>query len=203
MIIAIVLAAGLSTRFGFNKLLYKVNCKELIRKTIESIAESRVDKTIVVTGYMSEKIVEKLLDLGVEFVYNHKYSEGMSTSVVAGVEYVINKYSKLDAIVFTPGDCSWIKSTTYDQLIDYYYEKIIVKPAILVATYQGQRGHPVLFSSDLINELRKVSEETKGLKNVLNKYWFFTRLIEVNDPGVVVDIDSFNDLNRVKYYVKK
>lgn len=203
MIIAIVLAAGMSIRFGFNKLLYRFDNKVLIRDTVENIVRSRVDKIIVVTGYMHEYIVEKLVDLGVEFVHNSKYTEGMSSSVVAGVEFVAERYGSIDAVFITPGDCGWIMSTTYDQLIDYYYEKIIIKPVILIASYHGYRGHPVLFSSDLINELRKVSEETKGLKKIINEYRGFVRLIDVNDPGVVLDIDTFQDLNRVKYYVKK
>lgn len=204
MIVAIVLAAGLSTRFGFNKLLYRFNDKVLIRNTVESIVKSCINKIIVVTGYMSSFIEETIVDLGVETVYNPVYEGGMSSSVITGVEYVSEKYGSIvEAVVLTPGDCGWIKSTTYDQLIDYFYEKAIIKPIILIASYLGYRGHPILFSSELINDLRNISEETRGLKNIIDKYRGFIRLVEVSDPGVVLDIDSFIDINRIKYHVKK
>lgn len=203
MIIAIVLAAGMSTRFGFNKLLYRFNDNVLIRNTVENIVNSSVDKVIVITGYMKDFIEEVLIDLGVETIYNRNYTIGMSSSIVTGVEYIIDKYSNVEAVFFTPGDCAWIKSITYDQLIDFFYEKTIVKPVIIIASYCGYRGHPVLFSSDLLNDLKNVSEETRGLKHVIDKYRSFVRLVELNDPGVVLDIDSYIDINRVKYYAKK
>uniref|UniRef100_A0A7C4HDS4 Nucleotidyltransferase family protein n=1 Tax=Staphylothermus marinus TaxID=2280 RepID=A0A7C4HDS4_STAMA len=204
MIISLILAAGVSTRFGFNKLLFRFNGKELIRSTVENALNSIVDRVVVITGFMKEYIEEVLRDLNIEFVHNPRYVEGMSSSIVTGIEYVLSKYNRIvDALTITPGDCGWINSNTYNQLILYYREKTIVKPVILIPHYHGQRGHPILFSRDLFYELKNISESTYGLKKVVKEYSCFIRLINVNDPGVVLDIDCFNDINRVKYFIKK
>lgn len=76
MIVAIVLAAGLSRRFPGNKLLYTWEGKPVIRWTVENILNSKyVDKIVVVLGHDRERIHDALKDLGdnVEFTYNTNY----------------------------------------------------------------------------------------------------------------------------------
>lgn len=203
MIVSIVLAAGTSTRFGLNKLLYSFDGKPIVRRSVEEVLNSSVDRVVVVTGYMRELVEKSIADLDVEIVYNPNYSSGMSSSVRAGVNYVLEKHGGASAIVFTPSDCAWISARTYDQIVEYFRERTIVRPAILVASYHGVRGHPVLFSGELLEDLRGVSEESLGLKGVIDRYKHFVRVVETLDPGVVLDLDTFNDLNRVKYYAKK
>ena len=202
MFIAIVLAAGLSTRFPGNKLLYKWWGKPVIKHTVENILNSIVDRVVVVTGYMVDEIEKVLKDVDdrVELVYNPNYVEGMSSSVKTGVKHVVKKYDDVEALVFTPGDCAWIPSIVYDLMITKFRED---KPLILVASYQGVKGHPIMFNSELIPDLVNVSEETRGLKHVVKKYYWGLRIYETNQPGVLLDLDTYNDLNRVKYMVKK
>ena len=66
----VILAAGMSTRFPGNKLLYEVNGKPLIRHIVESALESKADEVIVVLGHEIEKISAKIEDLDVVIVYN-------------------------------------------------------------------------------------------------------------------------------------
>jgi len=203
LIIGVVLAAGMSTRFSGNKLLYKWWGKPIIKHTVENILNSSIDQVVVVTGHMHREISSTLEDLGssIDITYNPDYRSGMSTSVKHGVKYIVEKYGRnVEAIVFTPGDCAWIPSIIYDLVITYFYEN---KPLIVVASYHKRRGHPILFNSRLIPELLNISEETRGLKYVVKKYWWGLREYEVNHPGVLLDIDTYNDLNRVKYMIKK
>ena len=60
-----------------------------------------------------------------------------------------------------------------------------------------------MFSSKLLSDIANVSEETRGLKGVVKKYWWGVRVLETLFPGVALDLDTYNDLNRVKYMVKK
>jgi len=202
LIVTIVLAAGMSTRFPGNKLLYNWWGKPIIRYTVENALESMVDQVIVVTGYMEDKIRSLLSDLDSKlvFIHNPDYTRGMSSSVKTGVKHVVENYRGVEAIIFTPGDCAWIPPVIYDLMITRFREE---KPLILVASYLGRKGHPILFSTSLTRDLLTVSEETRGLKYVVKKYWWGLKTLETNYPGVVLDIDTYNDLNRVKYMIKK
>ncbi|MET1160141.1 MAG: nucleotidyltransferase family protein [Thermoprotei archaeon] len=203
MIVAIVLSAGLSTRFPGNKLLYRWWDKPVIQHTIENIIGSSVDKVVVVTGYMREEIekIAKKYSPRVKTTYNPEYRLGMSTSVKHGVRYAIKEYGEaIEALVFVPGDCAWIPPVIYDLVVQEFRES---KKPVVVASYMGRRGHPILFDSSVIPDILSISEETRGLKVVVKKYWWDTRVLETNYPGVILDLDTYNDLNRVKYLIKK
>ncbi len=202
LFIGIVLAAGLSRRFPDNKLLYLWNNKPVIYWTLKNINESMVEHIVLVTGHEHEKIekIAREFSSRIDIVYNPRYIEGMSSSVRKGVEYSINKYHSIEALFFTPGDCAWISPTTYNSMINVYRES---KPLIIVASYNGRKGHPIMFSSRLVTDLLNVSEEGMGLKSVVKKYYWGLKVVETNDPGVILDLDTYNDLNRVKYVLKK
>ncbi len=203
MIAGIVLAAGLSRRFPGNKLLYVWEGKPVIRWTVENILNSRVDKVVVVLGHDSDKIRGVLEDLPVEHVYNPDYNRGMSTSVKRGVSYALEKYNgDLEAIVIAPGDTAWAPPEAYDALIDAW-RRLRGRKLIFVAAYKGRRGHPILFDAKLIPEILSISEETRGLKKVTSKYRMDTLIVELPYPGIILDLDTYNDLNRVKYVLKK
>ena len=200
MIPCIVTAAGLSRRFEGNKLLFKYYDKPLISQTISNIAESRnIVKIVVVTGYMNKEVEEAVIkyvrDERLVFVYNPYYQEGMSSSVKKGVEALISKKERIDGVMVNPGDAAWIHPFIYDLLVDAFYR---YRPVIAVASYNGRRGHPIIFSSSLLNDLASIDESTRGLKKVLGKYSSSILQIETRYPGVILDFDSYLDYIRVK-----
>lgn len=203
MFVSIILAAGLSTRFPGNKLLYLWEGKPVIYWTVSNVLDSSVDKVFVVTGYERPYVLKALEELGGRFVeiYNPYYVQGMSSSVKTGVMHVIEYYGdEVTGVFITPGDCAWIPGEAYDLLINVYREK---KRLILIAGYDGVKGHPILFDKSLLSEIINISEETMGLKSILNKYRYDVLLVNTPYPGVVLDLDTYNDLNRVKYMLKK
>ncbi len=203
MITGIILAAGLSRRFPGNKLLYMWNGKPVIRWTVENALASRLDEIVVVLGHDAGSISSVLDDLRIVKVYNPYYMEGMSSSVKTGVRYVWEKYgSDLEAVLITPGDTAWIPPEAYNMVIDAFQENKGRK-LIFVASYRGRRGHPILFDSVLVPEILAISEATRGLKFITRKYYYDTMIVETPYPGVALDLDTYNDLNRVKYMLKK
>ncbi len=203
MITGIVLAAGLSRRFPGNKLLFNWNGKPVIRWTVENALASKLNRVIVVLGHDAGRISSILDDLDVEKVYNPYYMEGMSSSVKTGVRYVWEKYGlDLEAVLITPGDTAWIPPEAYNMVIDAFQENKGRK-LIFVASYRGRRGHPILFDSVLVPEILAISEATRGLKFITRKYYYDTMIVETPYPGVALDLDTYNDLNRVKYMLKK
>src|SRR3954464_3368614 len=83
-IAGIVLAAGLSSRMGTNKMLLRVGGTSLLRRTIGTALAARLDPLLVVLGHESERALVEISDLPVTPVQNPEYSQGMNTSLRAG-----------------------------------------------------------------------------------------------------------------------
>ena len=62
--------------------------------------------------------------------------------------------------------------------------------------YRGERGHPVGFAQVLRGELLALSGDS-GARAVLERYRDAVRLVECDDPGIIVDIDAKTDLDRI------
>src|SRR5258706_776152 len=86
MLSAIVLAAGMSTRMGQNKLLLDFKGKALIAHAGDTLLASKMDEVVVVLGHEPEKVREELGGKQVKLVENPGYREGLRTSVRAGAE---------------------------------------------------------------------------------------------------------------------
>lgn len=200
LIYCIVPAAGKSTRFPWNKMLYTYRDKPLLVQTLMNILESdSIKKVVLVTGYRHQ-LVESIVrnyGLAVDIVYNPDYEAGMSSSIKAGVKYVVEHMNKPAGIMVNPGDVAWIHPGIYAFLTVKYFENVN-NYDIVVASYRGRRGHPVIFSNKLINDLLSISEEKHGLKELITKYWNKVLIIETNYPGVLLDLDTILDLLRVK-----
>jgi len=200
LIVAIVTAAGESTRFPWNKLLYNYSSKPLVVQTVENLVLSGfIERIIVVTGYMHDKVESTIRNYGfkVEFVYNPKYREGMSSSIKKGVEYILENRIDADGLLVNPADCAWIHPGIHALIAVKFYD-YLNKYHVFIASYRGRRGHPVVFSREIIADLLSISEEKRGLKEITSKYADKTLIIETNYPGVVLDLDSINDILRVK-----
>ncbi|MEM0246354.1 MAG: nucleotidyltransferase family protein [Desulfurococcaceae archaeon] len=200
MIYCIVPAAGRSTRFPWNKLLYIYRDKPLIVQTITNILESGfVKRVVLVTGYqhqLIESIVRKF-NLEVDIAYNPDHEAGMSSSIKVGVKYIVNHANNPAGIMVNPGDAAWIHPGVYALLTVRYFENVD-NYDIVVASYEGRRGHPIIFSSRLINDLLSISEEKHGLKEVITRCQSRVLAVETNYPGVLLDLDTVVDLLRVK-----
>lgn len=182
-------------------MLYVYYDKPLILQTVQNIIESGiVDKVIVVTGYMSKELERVLEEAGysVDIVKNPEYATGgMSSSVKTGITYAIKKYGIPLGIMVNPGDVAWVHPGVY-ALVALKFFEAVDKYRIVVAGYRGKRGHPIIFSNSLLNDLLSISEERHGLKEVVEKYRNSILVVETGYPGVLLDLDTVLDILRVK-----
>jgi molybdenum cofactor cytidylyltransferase len=205
VIYCVVPAAGESTRFPWNKLLYNYCDKPVIVQTISNILESGVfKKVVVVLGYQHELVADALRDFRshVDITVNSHYKQGMSTSIKLGVEYIARNYGDARIIGVNPGDVAWIHPGIYTSVVVRFSEQL-GRFRVAVAAYRGIRGHPILFSSEILSELLSISEEKMGLKEITSKYRDQTLIVETGYPGVILDLDTVLDILRVKQLVNK
>lgn len=198
MTIAILLmAAGHSTRFkkaqnGQHKLLaieehHQCSLLELSYKTVSTVFPS--SDILIVTNQTEPNVGElarKISDNNIVIE-----SDGLGTSIAKGVQSLIKTapfLNKYQALFILPADLPFIQCETLILLRDLFKksDKKIIRP-----TYKAVSGHPVGFHHALFGELAQLSGDD-GAKKLLKKYE--VQYIPVNDPGIVWDIDTPEDL---------
>ena len=86
MLSAIILAGGLSSRMGTNKLLLPYENHTIIEHIVENVCNAGVEEVIVVTGHEAIKVKTALRKFPVKFVHNANYATGITTSIQQGVK---------------------------------------------------------------------------------------------------------------------
>ena len=183
----IVLAAGESKRFGENKLLYEINGKPILKWVLDECSLDNFG-VVVVTGFERDKIEGLLKTEKVTLVYNPNFKDGgMSSSIKVGVSSVLPQ----KAYLITPGDMPYLRRWICEKIISYYES---TKAKIIVPTFEGRGGHPILVDVSLREDLLSISEELKGLKGLLNNYQTEIHRLELGTSRILIDIDYKEDL---------
>ena len=190
---AIVLAAGLGSRFGGGKLLAPYRGGALIHGAVRAALAAPVAKTILVTGYDGDDVSETAMALAVreypghtlEVVYAPHYREGMAASLRTGVTALSDNVE--GAFVFL-GDMPRIPFGVAARLTQSIAGRGAAAPV-----FQGDRGHPVLFAARLLPALMQLSAD-QGARAILDGLADDLALAEVDDSGVVFDVDHWSDL---------
>ena len=187
-IAGIVLAAGTSSRFGDeNKLLADVNGRTVIAQSVQNLTDSTIDTVYVVTGNEHHHVENTIGHLGVQTVTNKAYEQGQATSIRTGIRAV--RRVPIDAVLISLGDMPFVTPSTINRLIATYQQ---VAAGIIVAGYQGRRGNPVLFDASYLESLASIRGDT-GARHFIRESNDAV-LVETEDPGVVRDIDTPDDL---------
>jgi len=190
MISSILLAAGQSKRMlGENKLTKNVNGIPLINCALNNILKSHVNEIIIVLGYQKETI-EKLIDKTskIKFVFNSNFETGMASSIKKGIK---NLSDKSEGFFISLADMPSIKSETYNHLIKFNKNKKIIIPM-----FKGQKGNPVFFPSSFEEKLLAIQDDD-GAKKMLEINKKEVLKLEINDPGIIKDLDVPNDFNNI------
>jgi len=181
---AIILAAGLSSRMGTNKLLADVGGKPMIRHVAEAACASYADPVIVVTGHDAPKVRATLNGLNVEFVNNPNFTEGLSGSLRSGLSALPEDS---DGAMILLGDMPAIDTTLIDRLIAAFDPG--EQRAICLATRHGKRGNPVLWARRFFPEILAIEGDV-GARNLIGTYSELVCEIEASNAAPLTDIDT-------------
>lgn len=188
--IAIVLAAGSSTRMGRSKQLLKINSETLIRKTVKTALEAGAKETVVVLGANIEQIKSELSDLSVHTVTNPEFEKGMGSSLKCGVKYVMKKNPDVEAVMILVCDQPLLNSVHLKKIIEEY---LITKSPIVASFYSGSNGVPALFNKSMFGKLLAI-EDQHGAKKTIGQNPTLVKSIDF--PDGVVDLDTPEDLEK-------
>jgi len=190
--VVIVLAAGRGSRFrGLDhKLAQPLGVSSVLGTTLGQVLASRLPMVVVATGVMAEiaqrsvatRDIVVLPDVGTP----GPEPLGMGFSIACGVGARPNASGWL----VLPGDMPMVGSATLQAVARELRHQTVV-----YAQYRGQRGHPVGFSAELYSELAALTGD-EGARRLVARYP--AHGVDVDDPGVLIDIDTVADLDTVR-----
>ena len=194
-IIKVVLAAGLSKRFGLkNKILEKINGKTLIETIIDRLIQIDSNKNdIVVIGGDNYNALKKILNrYNVKIFYNKNYKNGLGSSVSFVFKKKINKIG----IMFIPGDMPLISIKDFKKLIYTFVQK---ENKIISPCYKKQIGNPLIIPKIYFNLLKNLKRDEGARKLLPSKDFIHVPC----SYGTVFDIDTKYELLKAKLFNKK
>ena len=186
MISAILLAAGESKRMGKLKQLMPFGQSTIVEQAIDNLLNSAVDEIIVVLGYRAEEVIETIAAKPVKLVVNPDYKQGMSTSIIAGLNLAD---SGTQAVMLVLGDQPLTNSQTINQLIEEFYNH---DKGIVIPTYQGRRGHPTIFAIKYKEKLLELKGDIGG-RQIVRDHPDDILEVAVDSESIIADIDTIND----------
>lgn len=182
---AIVLAAGQSRRMGErNKLVMTIEGKPMVRHVVEAALASKADPVWVVLGHEQHQVRQALRGLKVRFVTNPDYAEGLSTSFKAGIAAL---GEDVDGAVICLGDMPRITARHIDRLIQAFNP--LEGRSIVVPTWHGKRGNPVLWGKSHFPEFREIAGDV-GARHLIGRHEEELVQVEMEDGASLVDIDT-------------
>ncbi len=189
---ALVLAAGQSRRFGADKRFQLLQgSTNVLEQSVRNAAAAFEDVLVVLRADETELAQElkyklKLPDL--KFCLAQDAELGMAHSLAAGIKSV----GHWQGAAVLLGDMPFLRGETLKTLVQRFTD-IYDQDPILIPTFEGQNGHPVLFSSAYFKEIVQLTGDI-GARPVVQAHGDKVVQVEVDDPGVIRDIDRPEDL---------
>jgi molybdenum cofactor cytidylyltransferase len=188
----ILLAAGESRRMGYPKLLLKIGDETFVARLAGAMLTVVARLTIVVGAHADRVRPAIPADPRIKVVDNTDWVRGQLSSIKAGIRALPPDAS---AALIHLTDHPTVKAATFAVVVDAYRQS--GKP-IVIARHDGHRGHPVLFDRAMFAELLDAPED-QGARVVVNADASRVVYTEVDDPGILLDLDTPEDLARAGF----
>jgi len=180
----IILAAGESSRMGTDKALLIYRGRTFLEVILSTLHGAGIDRVVVVLGHHAEE-TQRAVDLSsAQVVVNTGYRRGQTSSLQAGLRAL--ESDKLAAVVLCLVDHPAVSVETLRKLMKSFR---MSGSSVVIPTFQDQRGHPVLIGRALFAELKNLGPE-QGANAVIRKHRAATQFVQVNDAGILTDVDD-------------
>ena len=200
MVVGLVLASGFGRRFDAagrrNKLLARLpDGQTLVTASARALC-SVLEQVAVVVPTRGTLIEAALSDLPVRLVRNARARDGIGASIAVGVAALKADFPQATGWLVALGDMPFVAPAT----IKTVAEALVAGGAaglhrIVAPAYRGTRGHPVGFGSGFADSLMALDGDV-GASVLMRDH--AVRLVDCDDPGILRDIDTREDLSRLE-----
>ena len=179
----VVLAAGLSRRYGGNKLLEeRISEKPLYEVTLDKLSRFSDCICVVVTRF--DEIEAAAKQRGMVVVRNGVPELGISHSLHLGLLACLERNPYLRGVLFMVCDQPYLRAETMERMLE---EGLAHPQAIVCASHEGRRGNPVLWDTCYMSDLLSLTGDAGG-RQIIKKYQENVRLVECGEKELQ-DVD--------------
>jgi len=184
----IVLAAGRGSRFQGegHKLDQALGHSSVLGTTVRQAVQTQLPVVVVTLAARAPALARQLATRDIVVVSDDEAAQGMGRSIATGVA----ERSGAPGWLVLPGDMPLVRP---DSILAV--ATALEQHAVAYAQYRGRRGHPVGFGAELYSELVLLQGDDCA-RRVVARYPAHGQ--EVDDPGVLMDIDTQADLQRAQ-----
>lgn len=195
---SVLLAAGKSERMGQNKLLLDLHGKKVIDHILDALQHSHVNEIVIVVGNKPEEIVDavKSRENRARIVFNERFEEGMTSSFKAALKHIKN----VDAALLVLGDQLILDSVFINAMINEM-EANLGKALIVSPIHNGKKGHPLLFSKELFNEILAL-KDNEVVRDVIHRHYDALHCLP-GDKWTIMDMDTPKDVEEVNRFLQE
>jgi len=183
---AILLGAGKSKRMGVDKLSLPLGRKTVLEHCFKALLQSNVEELVIVLSGRNKDVKNLFQGEEVRIVVNSHPEKGMSSSLRRGLQAI---HPHCQGILIALGDQPFLKTRTINALILAFDHR---KEGIIVPSFRGRWGHPVIFHRKYKKELLRLKGDVGG-RSIIERHPEDVRLVPVKSIGVVKDVDTWQD----------
>jgi molybdenum cofactor cytidylyltransferase len=191
MIAGLILAAGESSRMGTPKATLAYRGQTFLESIVKTLRSAGLERIVVVLGHQAEDIQRQVKIEPAQVVINPDYRSGQTSSLQAGLRALVA--DDLEAVLLCLVDHPAVSEATVARVVASFRQ---CGTPVVIPTYQGRRGHPVLLGRQVFEELLGLSGDA-GADSVVRRHRRATQYVEVEDEGVVIDVDDPEDYRRL------
>ncbi|HMT52734.1 MAG TPA: nucleotidyltransferase family protein [Saprospiraceae bacterium] len=192
----LILAAGGSSRLGQAKQLLPFGESTMLNRIVDVALQSKIGNIYVVLGASYDEVKSSIVDTSVHIIYNKNWKLGLSTSIVAGVNEILQQAPTTLGILIMLGDQVLIQYTHLNQLIEVFLDE---KYEIVYSDYISDFGPPAIFGVKTFNELLSL-EMDQGAKKLIKSDMYKVASVIIQEGKY--DIDTTSDYEQIKGLIK-